>query len=127
MMAIPYVAAEPSTEMGYYEIAAIVTALVVSGASLELLGYKGALDLGSPLDLQFSTEVGHAVLGMKRQDANEIVKKLLPKYEDQLSTPARGKKYQELFDVATARPSEEHYGRYLQYKKAIADYGLPME
>jgi hypothetical protein len=83
---------------------------------------RNALDQGSPLDLQFSTEVGNAVLGMNRQDANEVVKRLLPKYEDHLSTPTRGKKYQELFYVATARPSEEHYGRYLQYKKAIADY-----
>jgi ABC-type microcin C transport system permease subunit YejB len=86
-MAIPYLAGEPSTEMSYYEIGSLVTAIVVSGASLELLGYKAALDFGSPLDLQFATEVARAALGMKRQEANDIAKKLLSKYEDHLKNP----------------------------------------
>jgi len=127
LMAIPYVAAGPSSKMRYCEIASTVTAIVVSGGSLELLGHKGGLDLDSPLDLQFATEVGHAVLGMKTEDANEIVKRLLPNYEDHLSTPPAGKKYQELFDVNAARPSEEHYRQYREYKKRIADYGIPIE
>jgi len=127
VMVNPYVAAGPSAEMRYYEIASTVTTIVVSGGSPELLGHRGGLDLDSPLDLQFGTEVAHAVLGMKTEDANEIVKKLLPKYEDHLSTPPPGKKYQELFDVKTARPLEEHYREYMRYKKAISEYGIPVD
>jgi len=127
IMAIPYAAAGPSTEMRYYEIASTVTTIVVSGGSLELLGHKGGIDLDSPLDLQFGTEVGQAALGMKREEANEIVKKLLPKYEENLSKPPEGKKYQELFDVQTARPSTQHFDAYRQHKKTISEFGIPLE
>ena len=127
MMAIPYSAAGPSEEMRYYEMASTITTIVVSGGSIEIMGHKGGLDLDSPLDLQFGTEIANAVLGMKREDANDVVNSLLPRYEDHLSTPPAGRKYQELFDVQTARPKEDHYNDYRRYKKAVAEHGIPLE
>ena len=48
-------------------------------------------------------------MGMKREQANEIVLKLLATYEDQAATACMGKEYHECCDVHKALPIQEHY------------------
>ncbi|MBA7629853.1 hypothetical protein ES703_37360 [subsurface metagenome] len=64
------------------------------------------------------------VIGMRRAEANEIVNTLLPKYENNLDNPPKGKKYQECYDIKTLEPSREFTELYGGIKKELASYGL---
>jgi methylamine--corrinoid protein Co-methyltransferase len=94
--------------MAYYEYAAWIIAQVVSGGSIEIAPpYRGVLtDHCSPAECIFGNGVGHAVAGMRREEANRIVLALLDKYEARIADPPKGKPYPEYFD-ATARPNKE--------------------
>jgi methylamine--corrinoid protein Co-methyltransferase len=112
--------------MCFYETAAIVTSLVVSGSSLEALGvYKNAtVDLQTPQGPEFASEIAHAVPGMARKDANEIVKHLLSIYENRINHPPIGKRYQESYDVKTGRPFDHTRRLYQRMKREIASFGF---
>ncbi|KUO42454.1 MAG: hypothetical protein APU95_00715, partial [Hadesarchaea archaeon YNP_N21] len=91
----------PCTSELLYETAAIVVDDVTSGVSTELgtrpTGCKYP-DYASGLENTFAAEVTKAAAGMKREHANEIVKAFLPKYEDRLQRPNKGKSFTECFD-----------------------------
>ncbi|NIM45258.1 MAG: monomethylamine:corrinoid methyltransferase [Nitrososphaeria archaeon] len=121
-----YTAAGPMTEMCFYETAAWVIASVVSGASVEVEGSAKAthIDHLSPLEPRFGVDVAHAIVGMKREAANDLVKRLLSKYEDKIDDPPLGKKFQECFNIVTGRPSGEHSSLYSRMRREMEDYGL---
>lgn len=124
-----YTAAGPMTEMCFYETAAWVTTSVVSGASVEVEGSAKAthIDHLSPMEPRFGVDVAHAVVGMRREDANELVKSLLSKYEDRIDDPPLGKRFQECFNIETGRPSVEHSRLYSRMREEMEDYGLTFE
>ncbi len=70
--------------------------------------------------------MGHAVAGMKLSDANELVKKLLGKYESKLNAPPLGKSLYECWDPETRRPSKEYKGVIKAYKKNMSAIGLEL-
>lgn len=121
-----YVASGPVTEMVLYETAAWIVAAVASGANIEAEGVCKAthIDHFTPMEPKFAAEVAHAATGIKRSYANDLVKKLLSKYEDKLSAPPLGKKYQECYDMSTGKPCEEYVQIYLKAKKELEDLGL---
>jgi methylamine--corrinoid protein Co-methyltransferase len=126
---LSYQAADSATEMLFYEMAAAMLACVASGISVESNHpSKAAItDHILPMESEFYCKVAHAVTGMKRSEANELVKTLLPKYEKDLSNPPKGKKYQECYDVKTGKPKEEYLKFYKSIVKKIADLGIPIE
>jgi len=73
-----YTAAGPCTEMCLYEIAAQRLAAISSGVSIESVGVGKAKheDYLTPIEPRFAAEIAHATVGMKREDANDIVKDL---------------------------------------------------
>jgi len=121
-----YTAAGPCTEMCLNEIATQRLAAVPSGVSIESLGTGKATheDYLTPMEPRFAAEVAHAVVGMKRDDANEIAKTLLPKYADKVADPPLGLKYQECYDVRTGKPSKMCIDVYNKVKKELEDLGL---
>lgn len=123
---IPNAASGPVEKMCFYETAAIVTSVVVSGSSLEALGtFKNAtVDLQTPQGPQFAAEVAHAVPGMTRKEANLLVNKLLDHYERRISNPPRGKTYSESYDVKTGKPMPENQELYDRMKKEISGLGV---
>ncbi len=124
---IGYAGAGPMTKMVLYEFAAWVIGAVVSGGSIEVGGSaKGTLvDHTSPMEPQFASEVAHAVAGMSRKEANEIVKALLEKYEDRLRDPPKGQRYQDCFEVETGMPGKEFVELYREVKQEMVDqFGL---
>jgi methylamine--corrinoid protein Co-methyltransferase len=123
---IPNTASGPVEEMCFYETAAIVTSLVVSGSSLEALGvYKNAtVDLQTPQGPEFASEIAHAVPGMGRKEANDIVKHLLSIYENRINNPPIGKRYQESYDVKTGRPFDDTKRLYQRIKRETASFGF---
>ncbi len=120
---VGYSAAGPMTKMLFYEHSAWVIGAVVSGGSIEVgASAKGtALDYTSPMEPTFASEVAHAVAGMSRKEANEIVVALLEKYESQLHNPPTGQRYQECYDTTTGKPNEEFIGLYREVRQEMTD------
>ena len=112
--------------MCLYEIAAQRLAAVSSGVSIESVGVGKAKheDYLTPIEPMFAAEVAHTTTGMKREDANEIVKILLPKYVDKVADPPQGLKYQECYDIRTGKPSKKGLEVYAKVKKELKELGL---
>jgi len=123
-----YTTAGPCTPMCLFETSASVTAAVTAGLSIESLGVATNKheDRTTPVEPRISAEVGHAVAGMKLSDANELVKKLLGKYESKLKAPPLGKSLYECWDPETRRPSKEYKGVIKAYKKSMSEMGLDL-
>ncbi len=124
---VGYSAAGPMTEMLFYEHSAWVIAAVVSGGSVEVgASARGtALDYTTPIEPTFASEMAHAVAGMGRKEANNIVNSLLDKYESRLREPPRGKKYQECCDIVTGKPNKELRELYHAIRREMTDrYGI---
>ena len=122
-----YVGAGPMTKMAFYEYAAWVIGAVVCGGSIEAGGSaRGTgVDYTSPMEPLFSSEIAHAVAGMSRKAANDIVTALLEKYEDKLHSPPIGKRYQECCDIVTGTPSKKFIELYREVRREMADqFGL---
>jgi methylamine--corrinoid protein Co-methyltransferase len=72
----------------------------------------------------FAAEVAYAAAGIKRDFANELVKKLLSKYEDKLTNPPVGLKYQECYDLKTGKPCEQYHSLYSKVRGELENLGL---
>jgi methylamine--corrinoid protein Co-methyltransferase len=121
------VASGPETEMQFYEAAAPIIAHVVSGSSVGPTGGSpgnSVTDHISPMNGKWSVEIAHAVVGMKRDEANEIVKKLLPRYENDLKNAPQGKKFWECYNMKTLEPSKAYAELYHKAKKELSGYGV---
>lgn len=126
---IGYAGAGPMTKQVFYEFCAWVIGCVVSGGSIEVGGSaKGVVvDHTSPMEPLLASEVAHAVAGMSRTEANEIVKGLLAKYEENLQEPPEGQRYQDCFDVETGTPSREFVELYKEVKREmVEEFGLQL-
>ena len=123
-----YTTAGPCTPMVLYETSAAVTAAVASGLSIESLGVATNKheDRTTPVEPRISAEVGHAVAGMKRSDANEIVLKLLAKYESKLSAPPLGKSLYECWDADARRPTKEYRAVIKRFKAEMVNLGVEL-
>jgi len=125
-LSLNYTAAGPCTPMVLYENAASVTAAVASGLSIECGGtatnkYE---DRMTPVEPRVAGEVAHAAAGMKRSEANEVVKSLLAKYETKLAAPPLGKTLHECWDAERRRPSKEYARIVKAFKRTASDLGL---
>ncbi|MFC1956218.1 monomethylamine:corrinoid methyltransferase [Chloroflexota bacterium] len=121
--------AGPCTEMLLYESAVAMVNLSASGSA----GYVGPRTSGtkyanhiSPLECKFCAEVLKASAGMTRQQVNEIVKALIPKYEGDLYHPHIGKSFPECYDLETLKPTQEWLDIYLKVKKELIELGIPL-
>ncbi len=125
---LTYTAAGPCTEMVLHEIAARVITAVISGLSIEAVGVAKAIheDYLTPIEPRFAAEVAHATAasGIKREDANEIVKHLESLYKDKLTDPPSGTRYQECFDMKTGQPSPRCLEIYNKVKRELEELGL---
>jgi methylamine--corrinoid protein Co-methyltransferase len=123
-----YAAAGTATPQLYDETAARIITDVVSGANIETVHpAKGILlDNYSPMEMRFACEVAHAAAGMKRQDANEIVRALLARYEPHLDNPPEGYRFQDCYNQDTLSPTPQHYGVYVKAKEDLRALGLPL-
>lgn len=121
-----YTAAGPCTEMCLYEFAAEFIAAVASGVSIETGEVaKGRYeDRLTPIEPKFAAEVAYASAGMRRENANEMVKELVSRYRDKIANPPLGMKYQECCDIKTGKPSSKCLAIYSKVKEELRDLGL---
>ena len=117
------------TEMLYYETAAHSLASTVSGANLwEMAPARNKYpNRGTPLECRLAAEVGYgaALSGMPRKDANDIVKKLVKKYEENIPDAPLGKTFREMYDVDRAIPNKEAQDQYNNIKSDLKNLGVP--
>ncbi len=122
-----YAAAGPCTRMYFYEAAAVNLCCVASGyAGVQTVHPARAVveDGVTPLEALFNVETAYAVTGMKTGRANELVNQLLAKYEHEIDKAPPGKRYQECYDTATGKPSEEYVRLYDEVKEELVRMGI---
>ncbi|MFQ6058030.1 MAG: monomethylamine:corrinoid methyltransferase [Anaerolineae bacterium] len=120
--------AGPATEMVLYEAAAHGLVATVSGAHLweAAPAHNKLKNYATPLEARMACEVGHAAarMGLRREQANEIVLALLAKYEDRVADAPPGKPFQECYDPRRALPTPEYQALYRRVRDEIAGLGI---
>ncbi|TKJ29451.1 MAG: hypothetical protein CEE40_08575 [Chloroflexi bacterium B3_Chlor] len=120
--------AGPATEMVLYEAAAHALASTVSGANLwEAAPARNKhKNRATPMEARMAAEVGHACarMNLSREEANELVLKLLAKYEDRIADAPLGSEFQECYDVAKAAPTQEYLDLYARVRDDLAGKGF---
>jgi methylamine---corrinoid protein Co-methyltransferase len=120
----------PGTKTMLYENAAFAIATVVSGLAV----IEASMSAGgriprhaSGLDAVIVGEVAHAVRGMSRDQANELVIALLARYEADLAKSPTGRPFEEVYDVETVKPTAEWQGMYDEVRSELVSMGLPLD
>ncbi len=122
-------ASGPGTKTLLYECAAFIISGVVSGLSVPqaCMTATGTHPRHcSGLESKFSGEVARAACRMSREQANEVVKNLIPRYETILVEKPIGKPFEEVYDIATVRPTQEWLGIYEEVKDELITLGVPL-
>ena len=96
-----YAAAGAATRMYFDEALACLLMLIASGSGIEdVHPGKAKITNGcTPVDMEFTCQLGHACVGLTRKEANKIIDKVLPKYVDQLTNPPAGETLDECYDL----------------------------
>jgi methylamine--corrinoid protein Co-methyltransferase len=120
----------PCTREVLYEMAAGALEQVASGCAVQC-GNRSAggkhVDHITPLEQKFAAEVSKSCAGMKRTEANDVVKAILPRYEEKLRNPPLGKTFMECYNLKTLKPTEEWLSLYREVKRQLADLGVPLQ
>jgi methylamine--corrinoid protein Co-methyltransferase len=125
-----YMAGGPNTKMYFYEAAAHLLSAITSGApSVQTPHPAKAVktDGFTPMECKFGVEMAKAATQINRQQANEMVIRLLEKYESQIERAPTGSRYQECYDVTTGKPGEDYVRLYAEVKEELARMGVPFE
>ncbi|MEM3754198.1 MAG: monomethylamine:corrinoid methyltransferase [Candidatus Bathyarchaeia archaeon] len=126
------VSARPFTEQIHYEGAAIALASVTSGSHV-VGGPRPAktlfLNHVSPLDTRVYAKVSIAASKIKKEDANEIIKELIKKYEDkiELDKAPIGKPFEECYDLETLTPKKDYVELCNKVEKELIELGIPID
>jgi len=121
-----YVVSGPGTKELLYECAVGAIVGTVCGFNMQGAGTTGGFraDHTTGLEARFIAEVSRASLGLKRADAAAWAQTLLPRYQETLTNPNRGKPFPEVYDVETVQPKEEWLAMYYAVKEDLAGLGL---
>jgi methylamine---corrinoid protein Co-methyltransferase len=112
-----------------YEVAANAIVITVSGGHLEGVGSAdGAQPNGTGLEARWMAEVGHAVTsqGLTLAQANQIVNKLLSRYEHVFKMPEGnpGVRFDNAYDLETIKPVTAWQQMYEEVKAEVREMGL---
>ena len=123
-----YLAAGSNTKMYYYESAAYLLCAVTSGSAgtgtpHPARGVK--VDGATPMDARFGIEMGKAACKLSRDQASEIVIRLLERYESQIPSAPEGDRYQDCYDPVTGKPTEGCIRLYDEVVEELIGMGVP--
>ena len=119
----------PCTEMFYQETIVGFAAAAASGLSYTIgprsAGgkYKNHM---TPLDIWFAAMCFKGGAALSLDQANEVAKELIPKYEAMHANPPIGRSLPELYDIKTMTPTDEHLNLYLKMRDEAIRLGLKM-
>jgi methylamine--corrinoid protein Co-methyltransferase len=115
------------TEMACYEIAAQVLAYASSGNEFYwgAAPSKGLVPNGTTgMETRILGETAHAVAGIEPSKANELLNKLLERYESKLADPPKGKVFAECYDVGAVKPTQEYVNLFARFKEDMGKLGI---
>ena len=119
----------PGTKTLLYECAAYTTMCTVSGIS-RILGPRSACGTVqnhvSGLEARFNGQIAHAAARLNREQADEIVQRVLALYEDLQDKKPVGKPFQEVYDIKTVQPTREWLSLYGEVLDEVSGWGLPI-
>ena len=124
-----FAAAGPCTDMVLYEAGLHGAVSAVSGASVlwEIAAASNKhFERTTAMEARMACETGLAAVstGMRRSDVNELVKKVIPKYESKLFDAPLGKTFPECYDVKSTTPTAEYVELFKKIKAEFRDLGL---
>lgn len=120
----------PGTKTLLYEVAAQAIVATVSGSSALIGPRSGAgIEPGhvSGLEARFMAEIAHSVTGMTRDEANDLVTRIVACYADDLDKRPIGKRFDEVYDPVLVKPTEEWLSIYEEVKQELVNFGLPLD
>lgn len=125
-----YPGAGPCTEMCLLETAA--QAITDTGSGRELLSGSAAAkgvvqDKTTGMEARIMGEAARTAAGMKVSELNEILAKLIAKYDKGFVSPPPGKNFRECYDVKTVKPTAEYLEVYGNALKTLRDCGLDIK
>jgi len=122
-----YMAAGPNTKMYFYESAAWLLAATASGAPSVQTPHSAKavkIDGFTPMECQFGVDMAKTAARYDRQQANDLVKKLLEKYEFRIDEPPSGDRYQDCYDVTSGKPSDVYVRLVNEVKQELTGLGI---
>jgi methylamine--corrinoid protein Co-methyltransferase len=124
-----YIAAGPMTKQFFYETAAYLAAAIPSGVSAQTTHPAKAVlnDYVTPMEMLGSVQINEACVGMSRAEANDLVKELLDRYQDNLDNAPIGKKYQDCYDIDTGSPCQEYLDLYGEVMEELSAMGFSIK
>ncbi|MFQ5806455.1 MAG: monomethylamine:corrinoid methyltransferase [Phycisphaerae bacterium] len=128
-LALAYACGGPWTESFYYESGAFIAAAVASGVSIQTPHPAKAVatDHVTPLEMWTTTRMALGCTGMTRSEANEVVLRVLPLYEDGLPTASVGKSYAECCDEETGAPRDAYLEFVRGIERTLVGAGVPFQ
>ena len=106
-------------------IAALVQKALDEGVEAEGIAKNAHIDFTNPVEPYFAAEIAHAVTGMDRQEANQLVKALLEEYEQHLGDPPLGVRVQDCIDLESGEISSDFRKIYRSTRQEMIDkFGL---
>ena len=118
-----FIAAGPCTEMACYELIAYGIMATVSGANINTSSSARNKypERCTGMEGRICAEAAHAAnrMGLDRKEANELVKKILLKYEHQIPEAPIGKKFSECYDLDRVEPTQEYVDLYEKIKNDV--------
>ena len=70
--------------------------------------------------------MGKASSKLKLAEANNLVNRLLQKYESRIKNPPSGSRYQDCYDAITAKPIDAYIRLYNEVKVELIEMGIPL-
>jgi methylamine---corrinoid protein Co-methyltransferase len=122
-----YMAGGPNTKMYFYESAAWLLAATASGAPSVQTPHSAKavkIDGFTPMECQFGVDMAKSAAQYDRNQANDLVKKLLKKYETQIDGAPSGDRYQDCYNVTTGRPSDAYVRLVQEVKEELSGMGI---
>lgn len=120
----------PGTKEILYEVAAHTFASVASGISYaygvhSAMGNHAAHTSG--LESRFMGQAAKAAVGLSRDEANEIVGKLILKYADRQANKPIGMPFDQVYDLTSIEPTSEWQGIYDEVCEEMKVFGLDLK
>ncbi len=119
----------PSTDMFFLESIVGMTAASASGQAFTISPRSagGSVKNGlTPIECWYNAAVFKGAAGLSLSQANDICKEVIPKFENDLYNPDKGKTFRELFDLDTLRPIDSYKEQYMKMRKYAESLGIPM-
>ncbi|MBI4330177.1 MAG: monomethylamine:corrinoid methyltransferase [Chloroflexi bacterium] len=113
----------------YEEAAMVIEQTCSGGSSLWRYPCHPGPDGNARTDLdgEMVTRVARAVSGMEREEANELLNRVIRLYEGSLDRPEKGKPYPHYYDLRTLTPLPELVALHQRAAGELAAVGLPLK